>query len=101
MDLEIELAALFLLCAVSTSVFDKFEVETPAWRKALRWLFAGALTIGMTPVIGHWALAVLFGFAVLGAAVHFIWCARNGIHPFSAAPRRRYYELRGWPWPSE
>lgn len=101
MDLEIELPALFLLCALSASVFDKFEVETAAWRKLLRWMLAAALTLGTAPFIGHLALAVLLGFAALGATAHFIWCQRNGIDPLSAEPRRRYYELRGWAWPSE
>ena len=101
MGLEIELAALLFLCALSTSIFDKFEVETAAWRKLLRWMLAAALTLGTAPFIGHWALAVLLGFAALGASAHFIWCKRNGIDPLSAEPRRRYYELRGWAWPDE
>lgn len=101
MGLEIELAVLFVVCAVSASFFDKFEVETAAWRKLVRWLFAAALTLGAAPFIGHWALALLLGFAVLGATVHFAWCKRNRIDPFSATPRRRYYELRGWAWPEE
>jgi hypothetical protein len=69
MDLEIELAALLFLCAWSTSIFDKFEVETAAWRKLLRWMLAAVLTPGTAPFIGHWALAVLlslrrrFGYA--------------------------------------
>lgn len=36
---------------------------------------------------------------LLGLSLHFWWCSRNGIHPFRALPRRRYYELRGWQWP--
>jgi hypothetical protein len=33
-----------------------------------------------------------------GTTFHFIWCAKNGINPITAEPRRRYYELRGWVW---
>jgi len=43
-------------------------------------------------------LGVLLGAGVAGAAFHMVWCRRNGIHPWNATPRRRYYELRGWVW---
>lgn len=99
--IEAEFAALFALAAVGSSFFDRFEVETPAARKLLRWLLAAALTLGSYAFIGHWALAVLAGLAALGTAVHFIWCFANGIHPLRAEPRRRYYALRRWTWPEE
>lgn len=46
LGVELEFGILFALAAVAGSVFDKFEVETPAWRKLLRWIFAAALTFG-------------------------------------------------------
>jgi hypothetical protein len=99
MSIDPELFALFMLCAVSSSLFDKFEVETPTWKKLARWSFAAALTLGAEFWIGHCALAVLAAFAILGSFVHFYWCSRNGIDPIGASPRQRYYELRGWSWP--
>ena len=99
MGIEIELAALFVLSVVASSVFDKFEVETPAIRKLLRWLLAAAITLGSYPFIGHLSLALLGGFAAIGGVAHWTWCWMNNIHPLTAQPRRRYYELRGWHWP--
>ncbi len=96
---ELELGILFALAAVAGSVFDKFEVETPTWRKLLRWIFAAALTFGAFYWIGHWALALLAGFASIGGFIHVWWCAKNRIHALTAQPRRKYYELRGWQWP--
>lgn len=96
---EAEFAALFAVAALGSSLFDKFETETPATRKLLRWIIAAAATLGAYVMIGHWALAVLAAFALLGTIVHVIWCRVNGVHPLSAQPRRRYYELRGWKWP--
>lgn len=101
MGIEIELVSLFALCAVSSSVFDKFEAETPVARKLLRWLIAAALTLGPYPFVGHWSLVPLAAFAVLGLSAHVIWCLRNKIHPLTATPRRRYYQLRGWTWPED
>ncbi len=96
---ELEWAALFVVAALGASLFDRFEIETPAWKKLLRWALAAGVTIGAYQFVGRWALAVLAAFAILGWSVHFIWCARNRIHPLTAEPRRRYYELRGWRWP--
>lgn len=97
--IEAEFAALFLVTALGSSLFDKFEVETPAARKLLRWALAAAMTLGTYLWIGHWALAALAVFAMLGISAHVIWCRTNGIHPLTAEPRLRYYELRGWKWP--
>lgn len=101
LGVELELGVLFALATVASSVFDRFEVETPAWRKLLRWIFAGALTLGAFHWIGHWSLALLAGFAGLGVFVHVLWCAKHGINALTAEPRRKYYELRGWRWPAE
>lgn len=100
MNAQVEWAALFVVCALVTSVFDRFEVETAAWRKCARWALAAGLTVGTTPALGHWSLAVLGGFAAIGGCMHWWWCTRHGIDPLRATPRRRYYELRGWTWPS-
>lgn len=99
MDLQYEFAALFAITALGTSVFARFEVESPVWRKLLRWVFVATVMFVSYSFVGHWAIAIVVGLGALGATLHFIWCARTGIDPISAAPRRRYYELRGWPWP--
>ncbi len=99
MGIELEWASLFVLCVLGTSVFDRFEVETPPARKAAKWVVAAGVTVIAFAVVGHWALAGLTVFAGVGVAVHVAWCRRHGIDARTAAPRRRYYELRGWSWP--
>lgn len=98
MGIELELGVLFLIQTLGTSVFAVFEVETPAWRKALKWTLVAALTLGLYAWVGHWALALPIAAAIAGGTFHFVWCRRNGIHPLDATPRRRYWELRGWRW---
>lgn len=73
-------------------------METAPWRKLTKWLVITGGTVGLYALLGHWALAFPTALAVLGGTVHFVWCRRNGIHPFRATPRRKYYELRGWAW---
>ena len=94
----LELAVLLVLCIVGPAVFAVFEVETPAWRKILKWGLVCGLTLGLSRGVGHWALLVPVLLAAAGLAFHWTWCRRHGIHPLRATPRRRYYELRGWTW---
>ena len=77
-----------------------FEIETPAWRKILKWAIVVALTLGVYQLAGHWSLLVPIGLGALGTTFHFVRCRRNGIDPVRATPARKYYELRGWTWPT-
>jgi len=98
MGFELELALLLAIAVTGQAVFAVFEVETPAWQKILKWSLVSALTWATYRSVGHLALAVPLGLGLLGLAFHFWWCARHGIDPVHALPRRRYYELRGWAW---
>jgi hypothetical protein len=94
-----ELVVLLILAILGPAYFAAFEVETPGWRKALKWTLICGVTLALSLVAGHWALLFPISAAVAGLTVHFWWCTRNGIDPLRATPRRRYYELRGWSWP--
>jgi hypothetical protein len=100
MGIALELFVLLVLAVVGQSMFARFEIETPAWRKILRWFTIIALTLGLYKPVGHWALVVPVGIGAAGTTFHFIWCRRNGIDPLRATPARKYYELRGWQWPA-
>ena len=99
MGVELELYVLLALLTLGSSIFAVFEVETPRWRKALKWSLIIGVTVALYVMVGH--LAVLFPLAAVGAGtlVHYSWCRKHGIHPIYATPRRKYYELRGWSWP--
>lgn len=96
--MELELVVLLAIAIVGPSTFAVFEVETPAWRKILKWTFISGATLLLAHRVGHIALVLPVGLAVMGISFHWYWCGRNGIHPLRATPRRRYYELRGWRW---
>ena len=98
MGIELELAVLLGLGLLGAEIFARFEIETPVWRKILKWSMLIGLTLGLYFVIGHWAAVVPVVVALSGLGFHMIWCRRNGIHPLKATPKRRYYELRGWDW---
>ena len=98
MGIELELLVLLLLTTLGASFFAVFEVETPGWRKALKWLVVHGGTLGLFLLAGHWALLFPALGVGVGTTFHFVWCRKNGIHPWAATPRRKYYELRGWTW---
>ena len=98
MGIEIELAVLLAVAVMGQSTFAVFEVETPAWRKVLKWAIVIGLTLGLTRMIGHWSLVLPITAGIAGVVGHSIWCRRHGIDPIHGTPRRRYYELRGWAW---
>jgi len=99
MGIELELAVLLAIAILGQSIFAVFEVETPGWRKVLKWGLVTALTLSLYLAVGHWSLALPIAAAGLGAGFHCWWCRRNGIDPLRATPRRRYYQLRNWSWP--
>ena len=98
MGVELELATLLGFAIVGQSAFARFEIETPAWRKILKWSMLSGLTLALYQWVQHWALVLPATIGILGATFHVVWCRRNGIDPIRATPRRRYYELRGWRW---
>ena len=98
MGIELELSVLLAIAVVGQASFAVFEVETPAWRKIIKWGIVIGLTLVLTPVIGQWSLLVPVAGGIAGVGGHTIWCRRHGIDPIKATPRRKYYELRGWAW---
>ena len=98
MSVTLDLFVLLGFAILGPAFFAAFEVETPGWRKALKWSLVCGLTLALRAAVGHWALLLPAATAVLGLTFHYVWCRRNGIDPVHATPRRRYYELRGWTW---
>ena len=99
MDVKLELLFLLIVQLFASNLFVHFEIETPAIRKIIKWLFMDGVTISLYYWIGHWSLLFPITMLFVGTTFHIIWCRRNGIDPLRATPRRKYYELRKWKWP--
>ena len=96
--MELELAVLLVVAVIGPAVFARFEIETAPSRKLLKWGVVVGLTLALSRLVGHWALALPTLGGLAGVTGHFVWCRRNGIDPLEATPRRKYYALRGWAW---
>ena len=99
MGIEIELSVLLAMVVLGSGILGVFEVETRPWIRVAKWLVVCGITIGLYYLFGHGALAFPIAVSVVSVIHHMRWCRRHGIHALRATPRRRYYELRGWPWP--
>jgi len=98
LGIAVELSVLLVLAVLGSAIFAPFELETPVWRKILKWGMVIGITLGLAAVVGHWAVLVPVLGGVMGVVGHTVWCRRHGIHPLRATPRRKYYALRGWTW---
>lgn len=96
--MEIELIELLVIQLLASNFFGRFEVETPAFRKIIKWLIIDGITIGLYYWFHHWALIFPVVAMIPGSIYHFNWCKKHGIDPLKATPRKKYYELRGWKW---
>lgn len=95
-SLVVALAAT-LVFALGSIWFGRFELETAKWRRTLKLLLVVALSAAIAARFGTAAGLGVVGFLlVAGLGVHFSWCRKNGIDPWSAEPWPRYRELRGW-----
>jgi hypothetical protein len=99
MDMRLELFVLLTVVVLAQGLFGRFEIETPAWRRLLKWTIVIGGTLALYTVVGHWSLLLPLAMLIAGTTFHFIWCRRHGIDPIHATPARRYYELRGWRFP--
>ncbi|HUM51805.1 MAG TPA: hypothetical protein PK431_08310 [Chitinophagales bacterium] len=98
MGIELELIILILIQLIGSTFFARFEIETPAIKKVFKWLILDAITIGLFYLIHHYAILFPVVIVTIGTIVHFRICKKNGINPFNATPRKKYYQLRGWKW---
>jgi hypothetical protein len=98
LGITIELSVLLAFAVLGSAIFAPFEIETPVWRKILKWGMVIGITLVLAAVAGHWAVLVPVLGGVIGVVGHTVWCRRHGIHPLRATPRRKYYALRGWTW---
>ena len=98
MGIELELSVLLVIVVLGTSVLGIFEVESPRWRKLVKWLVFCGGTVGLYYAFGHLALVFPIGLGIAAMGYHMWSCRRRGIDPVRATPRRKYYGLRGWRW---
>jgi hypothetical protein len=82
---------------VGNILFSHFEEGTPKWRRIAKLVVFWIVSVAISHYCGRiWFFAFLVICLVAVLIIHFWYLPRLGIHPLTAEPRRRYYELRNW-----
>jgi hypothetical protein len=92
-----EVAIIALIFAIGNILFGHFEERTPKWRGLLKII----LFIGIGLFISYYAgrnwfhifLCIMFIPVLI---IHAWWLPKKGINGWTAEPKEKYYELRGW-----
>lgn len=92
-----EIAVVAILLLAGHILFGHFEERTPRWRKLLK----AAVTLAVFPSLAYffgrfWFWTALALAAIPPLLIHVWWLPRNGISGWTAEPKDKYYELRGW-----
>jgi hypothetical protein len=92
-----EVAIVSTITAIGSIFFGHFEEQTPKWRKVLKLMFFIFSTTLISGTAGRgWAFVFLGCVMLFVVYVHAIWLPRKGINGWTAEPREKYYQLRGW-----
>ena len=92
-----EVAIVCAIHAVGGIFFSHFEVQTPKWRKVLKLIFCISITLMLSVTVGRaWALSFLGVMLLFVLYIHGFWLPSKGINGWTAEPKDKYYELRGW-----
>jgi predicted MFS family arabinose efflux permease len=95
-----EVAVVATIFAVGNILFGHFELETPKWRRLLKFLLILALTLALSTALGRrWAFLFLGTLGLFALIIHGWWLPRHGINGWTGEPKEKYYALRGWTYP--
>lgn len=96
-SLWFEVAVVSTLTAVGSMLFSNFEVHTPKWRKLTKFVSFIGITLILSITLGRvWALSFLGATLMFVIYIHALWLPKKGINGWTAEPKAKYYELRGW-----
>jgi hypothetical protein len=84
--------------AVGGILFHHFEEKTPKWRRILKFFIITSLFALAGEFTGPAGVIVLFVmFLIPLIFIHAWWLPKKyGINGWTAEPKEKYYELRGW-----
>lgn len=96
-SLWFEVAIVNIIFAVGNTFFGHFEERTPPIRRLLKYLFFILIIITISYYFGRKYSMILLGlFIIPFLYIHAYLLPKKGINGFTAEPRDKYYEFRGW-----
>lgn len=92
-----EVSIMSTAIALGQILLGHFEEHTPKWRRALKIFLGIGLGVLVSATLGRaWFFGMLGLLLSAVLYIHLIWLPRHGINGWTAEPKAKYYELRGW-----
>lgn len=92
-----EVALLSTLVALGHILLGHFEEKTPKWRKIVKLFLALGLAVLSSAFLGRvWTFTLIGLMTLVVIYIHTVWLPRHGINGWTAEPKDKYYQLRGW-----
>ena len=92
-----DFAMVSLIYALGNILMGHFEEHTPKWRRVLKYLLTIVIVISIVHFANRYIAYGLIGLmGVFGIYVHGFALPKKGINGWTAEPKEKYYEFRGW-----
>ena len=92
-----EIAIVSIIYAIGNIVFGHFEEHTSKIKRVSKYILTLIIIAGISTYFGRTiALVTLALFFLPAIYIHTIALPKKGINGWTAEPKEKYYELRGW-----
>ena len=96
-SLWFEIAIVSIVFAVGNIFFGHFEEHTPKIRRRGKYVLVLTLIVGVSILFSRIASMIILGISFLPVIyIHTFILPKNGINGWTAEPKEKYYEFRGW-----
>lgn len=97
MSLWFEIVLVSIAVALGHICLGHLEVKTSKSKKFLEYLSTLVLIVALSARFGRRVALTVYGLLFLPVLyIHLIDLPRKGVNGWTAEPKERYYELRGW-----
>lgn len=92
-----EVAMVSALFALGNILFGHFEEQTPKFKRIIKFFLMLVLIVGSSVLFSRTIAIILMVISIIPALyIHLIYLPKKGINGWTAEPKEKYYELRGW-----
>ncbi len=96
-SLWFEVAVVNIIFAVGNILFGHFEVHTSKIKRIGKYIITLFLILSISIYFGRTYSMIVLGTMLLAPLyIHLIYLPGKGINGWTAEPKDKYYELRGW-----
>jgi hypothetical protein len=96
-DLWFEIALVSFVFALGNILLGHFEEKTSKWKRVGKFMVTLVMVCLISVIFGRKVAITLLSISLIPVAIlHLWWLPKNGINGWTAEPRDKYYQFRGW-----